>query len=276
MTDDTTSLYEALSRFQWWRRGGLEIRKRLLPPARPGDGPADSGRGLDEWLFAQLGGRAAANVLDVGCGFGASAQRWARLGGGSVTGITHSAFQVAKAAAAARAAGLGDRCRFVRQDFAAPVSGTFDVGLAIEALGHAGDLGAVLRNVRHALAPRGIFLWVEDLLLLPMPADTDVTELASRWCSPPLRDAATARRGLEAAGFRVLREIDLTPQVPVASAASLHARAVRLQRWRRAVPLPFGRRLFDAFLGGVALERLYARSAACYRVWMSEPKPEAV
>ena len=35
-------------------------------------------------------------------------------------------------------------------------------------------------------------------------------------------------------------------------------------------------RLLDAFVGGLALQRLYARGLACYRVWMIErPEEEA-
>ncbi|MEO6598158.1 MAG: hypothetical protein ABIP94_25725, partial [Planctomycetota bacterium] len=51
-------------------------------------------------------------------------------------------------------------------------------------------------------------------------------------------------------------------------------RARRLQRCRALLPLPPLRRLLDAFLGGLALERLYTRRVACYRVWMSERPPE--
>ena len=48
----------------------------------------------------------------------------------------------------------------------------------------------------------------------------------------------------------------------------------RLTRVQRTIPLPPVRRLMRAFLGGIHLERLYARRLACYRVWMSERLPE--
>ncbi|MBL8751008.1 MAG: methyltransferase domain-containing protein [Planctomycetes bacterium] len=278
---DPGSMYEALARFQWLRRRwsrarsgtGLEMRKRLLPTSTPGVGPADGAEGLDRWLHSLLGGRRVSRVLDVGCGFGISAQRWAAATGGEAVGITPSAFQVTKAAAEAASRGLGDRVRFVRQDAAAPLPGRFDVVLAIESLGHVNDLGAVLRNVHGALWPGGVLLWVEDLLVQPADGDVDVAELARRWSSPPLRDVATARRELAAAGFEPVREIDLTPQVPFASTPGAPARAARLSRWRK-VPLSPLRGMIDAFLGGLALERLYARGVACYRVWMSERPSE--
>jgi SAM-dependent methyltransferase len=280
-TADAGALYATLSRFQWWRSRrtraggeGLEQRKRLLPPPS-GEGPADGAAGLDRWLFAQLAGRPVRRVLDLGCGFGASTQRWATLGGGTAVGLTPDAFQVEKATAAATRAGLGDRVRFVRQDFTAPRDERFDVVLAIESLGHAHDLSAALGNVHRALVPGGTFVWVEDLLQVPVADDADVQQLAAAWCSPPLRCVDGARQALRMAGLVVRREVDLTPQVPVAPMPQLVVRDRRLDRVRRLFPLPPLRRLIDAFRGGYALERLYARELACYRVCMSERPPEA-
>ncbi len=277
---DAGALYETLSRFQWWRSrraraqgGGLELRKRLSPP-RGGDGPADGGAGLDRWLFALLAGRPAARVLDLGCGFGISAQRWATLGGGTAVGVTPSAVQVARASEVAARAGLAARVRFLRQDFTAPLDERFDVALAIESLGHAHDLAAALANVHRALRPGGVFLWVEDLLRIALPDDTDVQRLATEWSSPPLRTVEGARQALQAAGFTLRAEVDLTRQVPASPLAQLAVRERRLVRVRHTIPLPPVRRLLSAFLGGIHLERLYARELACYRVWMSERMPE--
>ncbi|MBX3463691.1 MAG: class I SAM-dependent methyltransferase [Planctomycetes bacterium] len=279
---DAAALYETLSRWQWWRSrgarargGGLELRKRLLPPPSGADGPADGGAGLDEWLFARLDGRPAGRVLDLGCGFGASAQRWARFGGGELVGVTPSPFQVAKASAAAARVGLAARVRFVRQALTGPLGDGFDIVLAIEALGHEPDLDTVLTNVRRALRPGGVFVWVEDLARAESGDDGDRRELAAAWASPPLRSVAAARGALQRAGLRTFRTFDLSPQVPVAAGPRLAARRARLERLRRWSPLPAMRRLAAAFAGGAALERLYARGAACYVVWMSERPPEA-
>jgi SAM-dependent methyltransferase len=277
MTEATDGFYEALSRWQWRsngavrRRGELvDLRKRL----RAGNGtvaPADGGAGFDAWLQQLAGARADQRVLDLGCGFGATLLRWLAAHGGEGVGVTTSAFQIARATDAAIAHGFAARLRFVRQHYAVPVAGPFDVVLAVESLGHAEDLAAVLAVVRRAVAPRGRFIWVEDLLNGECVRDADVDELALRWASPPLRTLAEARERLAAAGLSVTRELDLTASVPVRDENAL-LRAQRQLRWlRRLAPLPRLRRIGDAFLGGVALERLYARGFASYRVFVCEP-----
>lgn len=279
---DAGPLYETLSRFQWWRRKwaharpgeGLELRKRLLPPVG-GEGPTDGCAGLDRWLVERLAGRSLERALDLGCGFGITAQRLVALGASEAVGVTPSRFQIRRASEAAAQGGLAGCVRFVCQPMTASLPGPFDAVFAIEALGHERDLAGVLRAVHAALAPGGVFVWLEDMLAHPLDGDPDVAELAWRWHSPPLRDVDAARAALQAAGFAVRREIDLTAQVPFASSDESARRAKRLRRWRNVIPLPSARRLLDAFLGGLALERLYARGAVRYRVWMCERPPEA-
>lgn len=291
MSDDgPAQLYETLARWQWWQRRlrstapgqGLELRKRIaaaIATDGPTDTPADGGAGLDAWLLALDGERPRRRMLDLGCGFGASLQRWVAAGTGTGLGVTPSAFQVARATTAAVQTGLAARCTFVQGSFDAPLGelpgAPFDLVLAIEALGHARDLGATLRAIAAVLAPGGRLVWVEDQLREAAPGDADVAELAARWSSPPLATVAAARAALAAAGLCAAREIDLTAQVSFVPMATNEQRTRRLLRLRRFAPLPAARRLADAFLGGLALERLYARRLACYRVWMCEHQPEA-
>jgi SAM-dependent methyltransferase len=271
------AMYETLSRWQWWRRRwararageGLELRKRLLPSTQ--GGPADGGAGLDRWLQAKLDGRPAARVLDLGCGFGASLLRWIERGNAVGVGVTQSSFQIARATAEARRRGLAARCRFLRQDFTTPVDGDFDLVMAIESLGHAVDLDAVLQHVRSVLRCSGTFVWIEDLLREPAAGDHDVAEVSRCWTSPPLRDVDSARAAIARAGLRIVEESDLSTQVPILPMASALARARLLGRLRTCLPLRPLRVLLDAFAGGLALQRLYARGLACYRVWVIIP-----
>ncbi|MCA8974031.1 MAG: class I SAM-dependent methyltransferase [Planctomycetes bacterium] len=276
MSNGPAQLYETLARYQWLRRrwggaepgAGLEIRKRLLPAATP---PEDSGEALDRWLLQLAAVPDGGKVLDLGCGFGASLLRWTEWSGGQGLGVTASPFQVARANEEAVRRGLDGRCRFVVQDFTAPVADSFGAVFAIEALGHAPDLAAVLAGVHRCLAPGGRFVQVEDLLREPAAADDRcVSELSRCWSSPPLRDLATAKAALAAAGLDLVREIDLTERVAPAAPRLLDRRESRLRWWRAALPIAPWHRLADAFLGGSALERLYASGRACYRVFVCE------
>lgn len=276
-------LYETLSRYQWWRRRwsgarpgeGLELRKRLAPaPAGAGGGapagPADGHEALDRWLFGLAAVPPGARVLDLGCGFGASLLRWVAWCGGSGLGITASRYQAARAAAEAARCGLADRVHFAVQDLGDGLDGAFDAACAIEALGHAHDLARVYGNVHRALRPAGRFVQVEDVLREPGDAaHPDVAELARRWASPPLRTAAALRAALAAAGLPVAQQVDLTARVAAAPPQRIGRRAARLRRWR-LLPFPPWHRLVDAFLGGCALERLYAAGRARYVVHVCE------
>ncbi len=276
---DPGPMYEALARWQLRRQrlaapgSGRELRKRLRPAATGDDGPADGADGLDRWLFARAGSRARGRVLDLGCGFGESLLRWLEAGAASGVGIAGSTTQIAAATTEAQRRGLAARVAFRVGDFLDPLPGPFDVVVAIEALTHANDLDAVLHNVHGALAPDGVLLWLDDALADdaadPATAD-DVGELAARWSSPPLRTLGTVRAGLDRVGFVLVAEQDLTPRVPFGSQTTLRRRRSWLRLVRTVAPLPWLRLVGNAFLGGLALERLYARGRARYRLWVAE------
>lgn len=274
------AMYEALARWQLRRRRGLppgeglELRKRLAPPAPDARGPADGGAGLDAWLRELAGERARGRVLDLGCGFGASLLRWVAAGAQSGVGVTASAVQVATARQETERRGLAARASFVHGDFTALPPGPFDVVLAIESLGHAHDLAAVLQRVRAVLAPDGVLLLVDDHLREARNGDdADVRELARRWRSPRLRSVAELDEALTSTGFSTRVEHDLTEQVH-ASDEQVLARRRRWLRLASLLPLPSLRLVVDAFLGGIALERVHRRRLCCYRARVVVRTPE--
>ncbi|MBL8751956.1 MAG: methyltransferase domain-containing protein [Planctomycetes bacterium] len=273
-------MYDALARWQWRRRRdassdvAIELRKRLRPrSAADATGPVDGGAGLDHWLRSLAEWRGGERVLDLGCGFGASSLRAAAAGARACFGVTPSRFQVAKAQELAAARGLAAVCTFAAAEFEQAPAGPFDVVFAIESLAHAEDLAAALRAVRARLAPTGVLLWLDDrrVEVEGNAVDPDVRELAECWASPPLPDSSTARAALAAAGLQLVREVDLTDRVPFVPPGK--------NRWRRTVlrglgaiaPTASWRAVLRAFRGGLALERLYARGACRYLLWMARP-----
>jgi SAM-dependent methyltransferase len=270
----THRLYETLSRWQWrlrtWQRApageGLELRKRLLPDA--------AAERFDDWLLAQAMPAPDARVLDVGCGFGGTALRWASQARLICTGVTDSPFQAARAREQARELDLDGRCRFVVQDYGAPLPGPCDVAVAIESLAHAQELDAALARIAAALVPGGTLLVVDDVREGAAADDAAVRELAGRWGVPPLPTAPDFERAIAGAGLRLLHRHDLSARVGVQPAGRRAARARWLRTLRTVLPLPRVRLLCDAFLGGLALEALHARAAARYCVFHAV-RPEA-
>ena len=123
---------------------------------------------VDEWLPA-LGGaverlRHGGRVADVGCGRGAAAvlvaERFPRV---SVHGFDRHGPSVEAARAAARAAGVADRCTFAAVPADDLPAGNYDVLLLVDCLHDVGDPGAVARRARKVVAPDGVVMVVEPI-----------------------------------------------------------------------------------------------------------------
>ncbi|MCA8970507.1 MAG: class I SAM-dependent methyltransferase [Planctomycetes bacterium] len=271
---DRFSLYERLARHEWMRRRltrarhgeRLELHKALLAP-QISDAPSAGKTGLHTWLWSRFGLRDVERVLDVGCGFGATILAWARQpGAGDVrfTGIGCSAFQIRRASEQAERVGVADRCEFRRQEYSDPIAGEFDCIVSIEALLHADDLDTTLAGLAAVLEPGGRLVCVEDMLLGEFAADADVRALATAWHTPRIHSREDWARATEAAGLLLESEVDLSAQVPVRSTVDQGRQTRRLRRIRRLLAVPYFTSVIDAFQGGLALERLYARGIMRY------------
>lgn len=237
---------------------------------------ARSGDVLHERLAAALDAAGVArgpacHVIDAGCGLGGTAFFLEARRGGRYDGLTLGDTQAARATAEAARRGCGDACRFHVRDFDAPLDDLAPDGVhlvvAIESLAHAPDPAATLAHLAARLAPDGALAVVDDMPdpTLP-PDDVDLDGFRRGWhvpavLSPPGFDAALASAGLVA-----VVDDDLTalvPQRPRAAWAALYALA------RAAAPLAVrtpARVLHDALIGGLHLERLYARGRVRYRL----------
>lgn len=167
--------------------------------------------GFNGILLAAAAPGAAERVLDVGCGNGQTTRLAAGLAR-HATGIDLSAPMLARAAAGADAAGLGN-VAFVRGDAQVHVfaDGEFDVAISRFGVMFFADPVAAFANVARALRPGGriAFLSMRDLrdddlgAVLEAVADQLPWQPADRHSGPTsLADPAHVEEVLVAAGFR--------------------------------------------------------------------------
>ncbi|MGW9213187.1 SAM-dependent methyltransferase [Embleya sp. NPDC055664] len=112
---------------------------------------------LTDVMLERLRIGAGGRLLDVGCGVGAPAVRIARLTGASVTGISVSGEQIARAEALARETPFPDRLDFRLADaMELPFpDASFDAVMALESMCHMPDRMQVYREMRRVLRPGG-------------------------------------------------------------------------------------------------------------------------
>lgn len=197
-------------------------------------------------------------VLDVGCGYGAPARRLAEHRGASVTGITVSPVQHARAREAAPAGVrilLGDW-----MDSGLPDE-SFDAVIAIESLAHMPDKARFFHEVRRTLRPGGrmvVCAWV---------AGENAGALARRFLLEPIcREGELPGMGsvleyramAESAGLRVLEIRDLSRQVRrtwSVSSRRLAGALLRRPEYRKLV------------LDRTVRSRIFARTV--FRIWLA-------
>lgn len=110
-------------------------------------------------IALRLGLRPGLRVLDVGCGVGGPMRTIARFSGASIVGVNNNQYQIMRANASTRAAGLDHLCSTLKADFMATdlPPGSFDCAYAIEATCHAPSLTGVYAEVWRVLKSDGLF-----------------------------------------------------------------------------------------------------------------------
>ncbi len=184
-------------------------------------GPADDApvgvatRGLAEYVIALARVERGARVVDVGCGYGATARLLAREHGARVTGLTLSA---AQAAYAASVGGRPGDPEILVRDWLAnglPDAGA-DAVVAIECLSHMPDKPRAFAELARVVRPGGRVVltdwlacaerrpWRDRLLLEPICEEGRL---------PSMHTVAEYGALLAGAGLEVVRFEDLSRQV---------------------------------------------------------------
>lgn len=207
-------------------------------------------------------------VLDAGCGYGGTAFDLQPKIGGEWLGITLSKVQQARAAAEAARRELGSKIQFEVASYDAPLARRFDLVIAIESLVHSVNPAATIANLAGALVPGGYFVLVDDMPVEDFPAALadDLRDAKRFWRCPVMPSERGWRMAFDAAGLDVARSQDLSPHIyhrPVEEMNALIARDTRRRKWLRLTGM---RRIPEANIGGLLLERLAVQGVMQYRV----------
>jgi tocopherol O-methyltransferase len=212
--DTTLDLYEEL-----W---GEHVHHGYWDPGeRPGVNGADRHAATDRLvheLVAYADVPKGSSILDIGCGIGGPALYLAGPLGCTVTGVTLSAQQAARANEKAQAAGVADRARFYQKDGlnTGYPDESFDVVWAVESLMHIADRPAFFAEVMRLLRPGGLLAvatWsVKDGELTAEETDL-VDQILRHQVMPSFSSLEEHVRLGEAAGFEEVTTVDWSDAV---------------------------------------------------------------
>lgn len=268
------AMYDALAWYvqleNWRARGSrfadFSLHKSLAVDA--GAAPYAPTAFVNELIVREGGIPQAPHVLDAGCGFGGTIFHLHERLGGTYDGITLSRPQLRAARRQARRRGIEGACRFHRRSYDEPQPGTYDAVVAVESLSHARDLGATLAGLARALRPGGRMVLVEDMVANDIEATfpREAAALREHWGCVRFPRVGDYEQALRQGGMRAIRRIDLTPRVRYRPVAELDRVGAVYARWFKRLPLAPARRVLSAYIGGIALEKLYAAGEARYRL----------
>jgi len=268
-----SSLYDWLSyqvQFANWRVFGQRYASFTMHKALE-TGSGDAMRGADfvnDLLLQHARLPDWPHVLDAGCGFGGTVFRLKEKFDGTYHGYTLSKVQLRVAKKEAARKGWINDCHFQLRNYDEPVLERFDAVVAVEALCHASDLEHTLSNLAVSLVPGGFFFIIEDMALddIDEIAPKEAELLRKHWSCRRFPRPADYDRLLAASGLEIIERIDLTPRVRFREVKVLDALEQKYRNRYRRIPLRPVRSILSAYLGGIALERLYAQKLAAYRM----------
>jgi cyclopropane fatty-acyl-phospholipid synthase-like methyltransferase len=275
-----TGLYDWLSRFNLlankWAFGSTAADLTMHKTLRIPEECAEKYRGANQRLYiVDLALEAAdlphhPSVLDAGCGFGGTVFRWHDRVGGTYDGLTLSRVQWKHARRQARLRGIEDRCRFHLRSYDEPAGTSYDAVVSIEALIHSPSFEETLRNLAAALKPSGKLVIVEDIPLDESRGDSDLESMRRFWGLSEVPTASRYRAALTGNRFRILHDRNYSDGFQTAPPDKLARLDAHYSRAYTLLPLAGPRFIAAAFLGGLALERLYQKNLVQYRLIVAQ------
>jgi len=229
-----------------------------------GDSPQDAQVNLVERCIGLLSPESIHNVLDVGCGFGATLLHVAKTFNAHGMGLTISPKQAQIALHEAHKAGLGDPLQFLVADaesFDFPAS-AFDLVWAMESSEHFAEKAGFFCNVQKTLRPAGQLLlttWNGDM------RSQAVAAVAQAFLCPELWTVEQYRNAIESTGMRIQDVQDLTSNV-VPTWTICEERLAAVDRIAKLMP-----RRVREFLGGISvILNAYRSGDLTYNVFVAQ------
>ncbi|PKA61629.1 24-methylenesterol C-methyltransferase 2 [Apostasia shenzhenica] len=209
-------------------------------PAIPGRSHREATRLHEERVVDLIKAGPGHRILDVGCGVGGPMRAIAVRSGSSVVGITINEYQVGRARAHNRKAGLDGTCEvvcgnFLQMPFA---DSSFDGAYSIEATCHAPRLEDVYAEIYRVLRPGALYVsyeWVTTALYrADDPEHVETIQGIERGDAlPGLRAHDQVAEIARKVGFQVLEELDLA--LPPAGPWWNRLKMGRIAYWRNHI-----------------------------------------
>ena len=220
---------------------------------------------LADWILDNVPIKKGETLLDAGCGTGNTLFKLARAHDISGMGVSVSEKEVAFATDWTTKQGLGDRLSFSVKSYDDTFEQRFDKIIAIEALKHSNDLPQTVKNLANHLTPNGVFIFADDFLF----SASNTSERQKRyWNAPSFVDLMEFLALLEEMGFGEVQTIDLTNRMTQRPPWKIQAGISSLQLLK-LLRTGDRKRQAEIYLGGLLLERLYARGEATYQLIMA-------
>jgi SAM-dependent methyltransferase len=265
--------YDSLHLWTRWNAGfrsfsGLQHRTIHRWLVHPLTGAFDPTTVHDLILSTGIGQAEVPDALDAGCGYGGTMFALHAALGGRWHGITISRRQYEFGRAAARKRGAARDVTFALRSYDEALSRRYNLAYAIESLVHSPDPRRTIGNIAGSLSGGGTFIIVDDMPAdrLPPDARKDLDTFKAMWRCPVMPTAEQVSLHLEDAGCEFVLDRDLTPLMRPREHAAI-AKAMEevgaRRRWRDRLGL---RRIGEAEIGGLLLEKLCREGVVRYRM----------
>lgn len=209
-------------------------------------------------------------VLDSGCGFGGTVFRWQERIGGTYDGLTLSRVQWKYACREARRRGIEDQCRFHLRSYDEPSGNSYDAVVSMEALIHSQSFELSVRNFTAALKPGGKLVIMEDIPLDESRGDRDLELLCEFWGLSEVPTTSRYRAALAGNGLRIVHDRNYSDGFRTSPPDKIVRLDARYRMAYKFLPRAGPRLIAAAFLGGLALERLYQKNLVQYRLIVAQ------